>query len=534
MAEPPVRRAEPPPSGAGHAPPRGSLRSRLLWRLLPPLLALFAVSGTVSYVAARHHANEVHDRWLVDSAEALAQRVTFSRGAPALDLPEAARQILQFDSADTTWFEVVGPRSGHVAGNPGVPAAPTGPGGDVERLRNASLYPGSIAGARVRVASVPVELPGAAETVEVRVAETLRKRQALAAELLLEVLLPQLALVIVAAGVIWITLDKLLAPVGAVARALEAQTHHSLEPVDDRALPSEMAPLTHAMNGLLLRLQDALAAQRHFIADAAHQLRTPLTALKLHADEAARETDPARLSPLLAELRRAADRAVRLSNQLLTLARAEPSARVAEPRLFELRTAVFEATGRWVPAALAADVDLGFVGGPSDGGLPIEVLGDPDLFAEAIHNLIDNALKHRGDGRHVTVSVEAHADGPAQVRVVDDGTGIPASDRGRVLERFHRGARVAAAAADTRAGTGLGLAIVAEIVRGHGGRVAIDEGPGGRGTAVTIELPRSPRETAGTTPAAAPSVASRPGRSADEATSAAARGTRPAGRAGAA
>jgi signal transduction histidine kinase len=471
--------------------PRASLRTRLLQRLLPPLLALFAVSGTLSYLVARYHANEVHDRWLVDSAEALAQRVTSSRGAPALDLPEAARQILQFDSADTTWFEVVGPRSGHVAGNPGVPTAPVGPGADVERLRNASLYPGWMSGARVRVASVPVELPGARETVEVRVAETLRKRQALATELLLEVLLPQLVLVFVAGGVIWVTLDKLLAPVGEVARALEAQTHHSLEPVDDRALPAEMAPLTHAMNGLLLRLKDALAAQRHFVADSAHQLRTPLTALKLHADEAARETDPARLAPLLEELRRAADRAVRLSNQLLTLARAEPSARVAEPRRFELRATVFEAAGRWVPGALAADVDLGFVGGPQEGGSPIEVLGDPDLIAEAIHNLIDNALKHRGEGRRVTVSIDDGTDGTVQVRVVDDGPGIPAADRGRVLGRFHRGARVPGATADTGGGTGLGLAIVAEIVRGHDGRIRIDDGPDGRGTTVTIALPRA-------------------------------------------
>jgi two-component system sensor histidine kinase TctE len=496
MAEPQVRpRAQGAPSQAAGESPGGSLRSRLLRRLLPPLLVLFAVSGTMSYLAARHHANEVHDRWLVDSAEALAQRVTLSRGAPALDLPEAARQILQFDAADTTWFELVGPRSGHVAGNPGLPSAPLGPGADVERLRNASLYPGWISGSRVRVASVPVELPGAGETVEVRVAETLRKRQALAAELLLEVLLPQLALVVVAGAVIWITLEKLLAPVGAVARALEAQTHHSLEPVDDRALPSEMAPLTHAMNGLLLRLQDALAAQRHFIADAAHQLRTPLTALKLHADEATRETDPARLAPLLDELRRAADRAVRLSNQLLTLARSEPSARVAEPRPFELRAAVFEAAGRWVPAALAADVDLGFIGGPSDGSPPIEVLGDPDLFAEAIHNLIDNALKHRADGRQVTVSVAANADGSACVRVVDDGPGIPATDRARVLERFHRGVKASSGAADTHAGTGLGLAIVAQIVGGHGGRVCIEDGPAGRGTAVTIVLP--PRDRIG-------------------------------------
>jgi two-component system sensor histidine kinase TctE len=483
------------------AAPRFSLRTRLLRRLLPPLLALFTVSGTLSYFGARYHANEVHDRWLVDSAEALAQRVTASRGVPALDLPEAARQILQFDSADTTWFEVVGPRSGHVAGNVGLPSEPVGPGARVERLRQASLYGGWIAGARVRVASVPVALPGAGETVEVRVAETLRKRQALATELLIEVLLPQLVLVVVAGVVIWVTLDKLLAPVGEVARALEAQTHHSLEPVDDRALPSEMAPLTHAMNGLLGRLQDALAAQRHFVADAAHQLRTPLTALKLHADEAARETDPARLAPLLAELRRAADRAVRLSNQLLTLARAEPSARVAEPRRFELRATVHEAAGRWVPGALAAGVDLGFVGGRSDGEAPIEVLGDPELLAEAIHNLIDNAIKYRGDGRRVTVTVDAHADGAARVRVDDEGPGIPVADRGRVLERFHRGPRPPGSAADTSVGTGLGLAIVAEIVRGHGGAVRIEAGPGGRGTAVTLVLPRAGGE-AGVRPTA--------------------------------
>jgi two-component system sensor histidine kinase TctE len=478
--------------------PRHSLRSRLLRRLLPMLLALFAVSGTLSYFVARHHANEVHDRWLVDSAEALAQRVTASRGVPSLDLPEAARQILQFDSADTTWFEVLGSLGGHVAGNPGLPAAPVGPGARVERLRNASLYGGWIAGARVRVASAPVELPGVGETVEVRVAETLRKRQALATELLLEVLLPQLVLVVVAGVVIWVTLDKLLAPVGEVARALEAQTHHSLEPVDDRALPAEMAPLTKAMNGLLGRLQDALAAQRHFIADAAHQLRTPLTALKLHADEAARESDPARLAPLLAELRRAADRAVRLSNQLLTLARAEPSARVAEPRRFELRAVVHEAAGRWVPGALAAGVDLGFVGGPSDGGAPLEVLGDPDLLAEAIHNLIDNAIKYRGDGHRVTVSVDADVDGSARVRVDDDGPGIPMADRQRVLQRFHRGSRSSGGAADTSTGTGLGLAIVAEIVRGHGGEVRVEEGATGRGTTVTVTMPQVPADAATT------------------------------------
>jgi len=193
--------AEPygPASGAVRRP-AVSLRSQLLTRLLPPLLALFAVSGTLSYLGARHYADLVHDRWLVDSAEALAQRVTLSRGTPSLDLPEAARQILQWDNDDTTWYEVRGLRSGHIAGYPLVPAAPaTG----VERLRQASMYGGWLSGARVRVASVSLRLDGVDEPIEVRVAETLRKRQSLATELLLSVLLPQIALVLLAGGVIW-------------------------------------------------------------------------------------------------------------------------------------------------------------------------------------------------------------------------------------------------------------------------------------------------------------------------------------------
>ncbi|MCX7203255.1 MAG: sensor histidine kinase N-terminal domain-containing protein [Burkholderiales bacterium] len=338
-------------------PARRSLRSQLLYRLLPPILVLFAISGAVAYVVARHHANEVQDHWLVDSAEALAQRVKLSRGEAVLDLPEAARQILQWDTQDATWYALHGQRSGHLAGHPMVPGRPlTG----VERLRDAWMYDAGIAGARVRVAAVPVRLEGATEPIEVRVAETLRKRQLLATEMILSVLIPQIALAIVACGVIWYTLRQLLSPIGQVARALEVQTHHSLEPVDDRALPAEVAPLTQSVNDLLARLQDALAAQRHFIADAAHQLRTPLTALKLHADEAARETDVERLRPLIAEVQLAADRAVRLSNQLLTLARAEPSARIQTPRPFDLRQVVFHAASRWVPRALAAGVDLGF------------------------------------------------------------------------------------------------------------------------------------------------------------------------------
>ena len=476
------------------APARRSLRSQLLYRLLPPLLVLFAISGGVAFVVARHHANEVQDHWLVDSAEALAQRVKLSRGAPVLDLPEAARQILQWDTQDATWYALHGQRSGHLAGHPMVPGRP--PTG-VEQLRDASMYDAGIEGARVRVVAVPVRLEGATEAIEVRVAETLRKRQLLATEMLLSVLLPQIALAAVACAVIWYTLRQLLSPIGQVARALEVQTHHSLEPVDDRALPSEVVPLTQSVNDLLARLQDALAAQRHFIADAAHQLRTPLTALKLHADEAARETDVERLKPLIAEVQQAADRAVRLSNQLLTLARAEPSARIQSPRRFDLQQVVIQAASRWVPRAIAAGVDLGFdntqqAGAPVPAGVDdvIEVSGDPDLLAEAVHNLIDNAITYGGRGTRITVSVQHAKASRARVLVTDDGPGIPEVDRARVLGRFHRATPTGSTPADQSSGAGLGLAIVAEIVRAHEGDVRIDAGPGGRGTCVVIDLPQ--------------------------------------------
>jgi signal transduction histidine kinase len=351
---------------------------------------------------------------------------------------------------------------------------------------------GWLSGARVRVASVSLRLDGVDEPIEVRVAETLRKRQSLATELLLSVLLPQIALVLLAGGVIWYSLRRALSPIGQLAQALEVQTHHSLEPIDDRALPAEVAPLTQAMNDLLLRLRDALTAQRHFIADAAHQLRTPLTALKLHADEAARESDPQRLRPLVIEVQRAADRAVRLSSQLLTLARAEPSARVGEPVRFDLRATVFDAASRWVPQALAADIDIGFQGGPQEGGAAITVNGDPDLFAEAIHNLLDNAIKYAGRGAALTLSVALNGAmsgrQTAQVRIDDNGPGIPRQDRRRVLERFNRG-RATDDAADRSPGIGLGLAIVAEIVRAHEGSVSIETGSSGKGVCVVIDLP---------------------------------------------
>ena len=471
---------------------RPSLSGQLLVRLLPVLIGLFAISGALSYFGARHYANLVYDRWLQDSAEALALRITAVGGKPVLDLPEAAREMLQWDATDTTWYEIIGDRHGHLAGQLGLPRRSGGLGEPGSSQR----YDGRIGENLVRVASMTLTPKESDESVHVVGAETLRKRQALATELMLSILLAEVLLLLTAIAIVAWTLRRMLQPVRRVAEALEAQTHHSLEPLDDRDLPREVAPLTLAMNNLLLRLKGALLAQRHFIADAAHQLRTPLTALKLHTDEAARETDPQRLRPLIGELQKAADRAVRLSNQLLALARAEPSAATTADRPFDLRQVVIETTEHWFPVALADGVDLGFdeVDGP-----PIPIVGDPMLIAEALNNLLDNALKYGRPNGRVTVAVGLEGQ-QVWLTVLDDGPGIPLAARGRMLERFQRlepdratgtaSSGTARPTCDAPTGSGLGLAIVAEIARRHGGEVTLTGPASGSGLLATMILPR--------------------------------------------
>lgn len=469
---------------------RPSLRGLLLVRLLPVIVGLFALSDALSYFGARYYANLVHDRWLQDSAEALALRITTHKGQPTLDLPEAAREMLQWDATDTTWYEIISDQRDHIAGQLGLPRH----GGSSVEIGKPIRYDGNVGLNPVRVASITTVPKGSTEAVQVLVAETLRKRQALATELMLSVLLPETVLLIAAVLIIAWMLRRMLLPISRVAEALEAQTHHSLEPLDDRDLPSEVLPLTHAMNSLLIRLKAALDAQRLFIADAAHQLRTPLTALKLHTDEAAQETDPQRLRPLIGELQKAADRTVRLSNQLLALARAEPSAGLIAQRRFDLRQNVVDAAGLWIPTALAEGVDLGFDGGD---GPPIDVIGDPVLMAEAVNNLIDNALKYGRPRGQVTVAVgsdRAHG----WLSVLDDGPGIPASERGRMLERFQRLDETGVVGfegptfRDSPTGSGLGLAIVTEIALSHAGQIQLGNAPDGSGLLVTLRLPLAP------------------------------------------
>ncbi|WP_457350497.1 ATP-binding protein [Roseateles sp. P5_D6] len=297
----------------------------------------------------------------------------------------------------------------------------------------------------------------------VQVAQPLAVRQKLAALAALRSVVPlAVALPLVAAAVWWL-LGVSLAPLARVTRAAQAGGANALHPLPTAGLPGEVAPLVDAFNDLLGRLSSAFDAQRSFVADAAHELRSPLTALKLQLgllrDAAPGEEQDASI----ARLRGGIDRAVHLVEQLLALARAEPGAAAAELPL-DLADLARQAVADVQPLADKADVTLALTA-PD----PLLLTGDPQALRGALRNLIDNAVKY--GARTVQVSALRGSRGAPLLRVDDDGPGIPADQRERVFDRFQRGEGA------TVEGSGLGLAIVQAAARQQGASISLDASP---------------------------------------------------------
>jgi two-component system sensor histidine kinase TctE len=446
-------------------------------------VALFGVGGLACYAFAVHYANNVYDGWLFDSVKSLALVVERTDRGVTLDLPQSALRLFVWDVADTTYYRVLGSRSGFIAGRRDFPDAPQD-GRALADYQGAALFDSFIDGGAVRVAMLRLPPDQFGETVTVQVAETKNKRRKLAREVLASVLLPQVVLIGAAALMLWFGIRRGLAPLGGLAERLQAQDHRQLQPLAGDDVPLEVQPLTLALNDLLARLDSAQAAQRRFVADSAHQLRTPLTSLKLNMEQALQDASgagDARLEesviPVLRECARAVDRVSRLSNQLLLLARAEPDAIATTPfERLDLAALARTVGADWVPRALQRNIDISL----AVPGQPVAVSGNPVLLSEALNNLLDNAIKyHPGNGR---ISIEVGAQPQPSVRVADDGPGIPPDLREQVLKRFFRVDR------SGRDGSGLGLAIVQEIVRAHGGALVLGEGLDGRGLGALIVL----------------------------------------------
>ncbi len=449
-----------------------SLRRRLVLQLALPLLGLFALGGAITSWAARHYADRIYDRWLYDSAQSLAQQVRLIGGVAALDLPRIAQEMFEWDAEDHLYYRVEGSDSGLIAGGD-VPVH----GRNEQQHFNYRYYDAQYHDVPVRWVMVSSPLPPRGDAVTIVVGETTHKRDRLAEEILLTVWIPQLVLLVIAGWIAYRAIYEQTDMLHALSTSLRDISYRKLRAVPGEHMPAEMQPLIEALNATLTRLDAAALAHRTFIANAAHQLRTPLTALNLQAEQAMHIQDPAEMRAAIARLQASVHRATRLANQLLLLSRAEPDAQSGANRTrTDLYDLAFDTARNWVPNAMAAGIDLGF----DETSDHVQAEIDVALVAEAINNLLDNALKYCPPHARVTVSVRRLPD--PTVVVEDTGPGIPVAERSRVVQRFYRGDNA------SEGGTGLGLAIANEIALAHSGRFVIGDSAGG-GARFEIHLP---------------------------------------------
>jgi two-component system OmpR family sensor kinase len=317
----------------------------------------------------------------------------------------------------------------------------------------------------------------------IQVAQPLSVREKRAAELALRTLVPFALLLPVLALMIWLAVGHALKPLERLTSLVKARRVNALEPLPDARLPDEVQPLVGALNELLVRLAAALGRERAFMADAAHELRTPLTALHLQMDMLARASGEAERGAAMQQLSEGVQRAIRLVEQMLALAREEPR---TPPRHVPVALAPLarEVIADLLPLADARRIDLGV-----SAARPLSVSGDPDALRTLLGNLVDNAVRYSEAGGRVDVSVEeggSAAAAHAELAVTDSGPGIPPEERGRVFDRFYR------RAGSAPPGSGLGLAIVKAIADAHGATLTLTAGLDGRGLRVIVSFPPRP------------------------------------------
>jgi two-component system, OmpR family, sensor kinase len=321
-----------------------------------------------------------------------------------------------------------------------------------------------------------------AVTRVIQVAQPMSVRERRAADLALETLKPFALLLPVLALVIWFAVGHALEPLRRLTTQVKARRVNALDALTSERLPDEVLPLVLALNDLLERLRAALARERAFMADAAHELRTPLTALHLQMGMLARASDEGERAAAMETLSSGVQRAIRLVEQMLALARQEP--RAPAPRVAtRLDDLAREIVAELVPLADAGRIDLGVAAAQ-----PAPVEADPEAVRTLLRNLVDNAVRYTPAGGRVDLSVEPAAGAAgARLTVSDDGPGIAAAERQRVFDRFYR------RAGTVPPGSGLGLAIVKAIADAHGATVTLGDGPGGRGLSVSVSFPPASR-----------------------------------------
>ena len=455
-----------------------SLRRRVARWLLPPLLVLVVINAVLSYLAALDAVNHAYDRSLTASIRSIAEQVHSLEGVISVDVPYSAFETFEAGAQESIFYAVIGPDGRLVTGYDDL-SLPAEVPGDGRLMFAAAIY----RGVPVRLAAMKKRLYDPAleggDAVTIVFAETTGSRIALARELFYDSLRRQLLLIALGAVMLALALGSAFRPLVELRDAVRDRADDDLTPVPAGNVPSEVRPLIAAINHHMERLTTMLEARRRFLADAAHQIRTPLAVLTTQAEFGARQADPGEMRRTFESLLATVRSTRRMTNQMLSLSRAEAAnVLILEQAPVDLTELARDIALELAPVALGKGIELAF-----EATGPAPLTGNAGMLREMIANLIDNAIRYSPPDTHVVIATGAR-DATVVLAVADEGPGIPPAERDKVFGRFYR-----ILGHGTTDGSGLGLAIVREICLAHRGRITLKDGEGGRGLQVEVELP---------------------------------------------
>ena len=451
--------------------PGPSIQRRLLWFLLPPLAVLMLVGVYANYRAATAFVESAYDQRLGDAAVSLAGSILRDGPRLRVDTSMVPATAHRADHLVALRYAIVSSSGELLAGNRGVPTAPAAV------TTNPTFADAVVAGEHLRVASYRVNIDSTQAVISV--AESAAQRAVPGRFILASTWLMDFIQLDVTLLIVWLGVHFGLKPLLSLRRQIEAGSPRELKHLDATTVPAEVKPLVEALNLLFDVLAEAARSQRRFVADTAHQLRTPIAGLLGNLELLMKEPAAAPLQPRLQGLHSGMEHLARSANQLLALARADPSTGFTERfDTVDLKTLAGRIVESNLDRALNAGLDLGVEAGP------VAVHGNARLLEDLLGNLVDNAIHYTPRGGHVTARV-GQRDGRPYLEVEDDGPGIAEDQRSRVRERFYRIPGTAGH------GCGLGLAIVAEIAEAHGAQLTLEAGALGTGTRARVLFRRS-------------------------------------------
>ncbi|WP_246542104.1 sensor histidine kinase [Collimonas antrihumi] len=468
--------------------PLRSLRTQLLLWLLVPLILFVGFNIWVTYTNAIQMATVVHDRMLLGSARIIAEQIHYEDDVFQVMIPPAALELFQSDSHDRVYYRVVAANGTLLAGQLDLPDPPHKPRSEEAVYFNASFRDDPV---RIVAFSQPVFGIPAQGAVLIEVAQTLHSYKALSDRMWGHTVLQQLAILVLVVFLLLLGLRHGLAPMMRLRDRVQRRKPGALDPLDTAPVPTELAPLVHAINDYVQRLDDHMSAHGRFIANASHQLRTPLTVLNTQVNYGLRSDDAQTKDAALRAINKGVQHGIRLVNQLLTLSNAETGIghplRQTDVNLIEIVQTVLE---ELATLAQTKSIDLGF----EFHGAPVMVHATPSMLEELVANLVDNALRYTPAGGIVTITVTGD-ETVTRLCVEDNGPGIPVAEREHVFDRFYRLHQ------DRSDGSGLGLAIVREIALASQAEIVLSCPATGKGLIVTVSFPALPKkngETSGT------------------------------------